>query len=235
MLGKLKGGSPFNTSRRISSPPKTSKTRGSDVSIESTDSVQLTQAKVPTKSRSLGLTAKLLTVGMAATALAGCFGGGASSAATTQQLQDPQVAELVQPANPFELIRMKDGSIAIDADLKHDDAYVLANGAAIRQDGGIDISKRTDENSTLCEQAQALGGTCVDSETVIVSDPNGNLVIETFAREGDPIHRIEAKPSDGISAGGVELNKLPSGTEVFSDNGSGLLTHDGDLQQYPGF
>ena len=67
-----------------------------------------------------------------------------------------------------------------------------------------------------------------------MQDPSGTLLIETFAREGDPIHRIEAKHPDG-SIGGVDLNKLPDGTEVFSDNGSGLLRHNGDLKMYPGF
>ena len=61
------------------------------------------------------------------------------------------------------------------------------------------------------------------------------MLIETFARDGESVHRLEAKPADGISGGGVELNKLPAGTEIFSDNGSGLLKHNGDLQAYPNF
>jgi hypothetical protein len=172
---------------------------------------------------------------MLTTALAGCLGGGPSNAAAAQQLSEPQVLEQVQPSNPFELMRMKDGTVAVSADLKSDDAYVLAGGAAIRQDGGTDIALRTDEGTSLCEQATALGGTCLNEEQVIVEDPSGPLLIETFSRDGESIHRLEAKPADGVSKGGVELNKLPAGTEVFSDNGSGLLHHNGDLQQYPGF
>jgi len=171
---------------------------------------------------------------MMTTALAGCFSGGPTNAMTTQQLTEPTVVESLQPSNPFELMRMDDGSIAVSADLANDDAYVLANGAAIRQDGGDDIAVRTAEGTSLCEQATALGGQCLNEEQVVLQDPNGTLLIETFAREGEAIHRLEAKPADGVSIGGVELNKIPAGTEVFSSNGSGLLFHDGAMQAYPG-
>lgn len=187
------------------------------------------------KTSSKGLLKKMLAFGMMATALVGCAQPGAADAINAQQLQDPVVQEMVQPANPFELMRMDDGSVAVSADLKNDDAYVLAAGAAIRQDGGAGIVQKTEEGTTLCEQAESLGGTCLNEEQVIVEDPSGPLMIETFARENEPIHRIHAKPADGVSAGGVEMNKLPAGTEVFSDNGSGLLHHNGDLQQYPSY
>jgi hypothetical protein len=201
------------------------------------DQVDVSQAVSSQKSpkSSKGLLTKILAFGMMATALAGCLSPGPGNATVAQQLTEPTVIEKVQPVNPFELMRMEDGSVAVSADLENDDAYVLASAAAIRQDGGVDVVQRTEEGSTLCEQATALGGTCLNEEQVVVSDPSGPLLIETFAREGEAIHRLEAKPSDGVSQGGVELNKLPAGTEVFSENGSGLLTHDGNLQQYPGY
>lgn len=219
--------------RRNASPPQAARLTGPTEQQSSTDQVDLSQARESqTKGLNTGLWSKLFTLGMLGTALVGCTGSGAVSGTLTQQLADPAVAEQVQPANPFELMRMKDGSIAVSADLKGDDAYVLAHGAAIRQDGGEEVALRTRPGSTLCEQATALGGSCLSQEQVVVNDPSGPLVIETFAREGEAIHRLEAKPQDG-SGGGIELNKLPAGTEVFSDNGSGLLRHNGDLDLYP--
>lgn len=220
------------------SPPPKAPVRNGKRPVQSsetiTDEVALSSGARTTPSNK-GLLTKVLSAGMMVTALAGCFAGGPTEALTGQQLTEPAVMEQVLPANPFELMRMKDGSVAVSADLKSDDAYVLAAGAAIRQDGGSDIALKTNEGTTLCEQAQALGGSCLNEEQVIVEDPSGPLLIETFAREGEAIHRLEAKPADGISAGGIELNKLPAGTEIFSDNGSGLLQHNGDLQQYPNF
>ena len=220
------------------SPPKRpssqSKVEADIAQTTPLDSAQITAASDKKSSPGLGLLGKLLTLGMATAALAGCGGSSGAAAPVGQQLTEPVVLEKVTPSNPFELMRMKDGTVAISADLQNDDAYVLAAGAAIRQDGGADIAVRTKEGTSLCEQAQALGGTCLNEEQVIVQDPSGTLLIETFAREGDPIHRIEAKHPDG-SIGGVDLNKLPDGTEVFSDNGSGLLRHNGDLKMYPGF
>jgi hypothetical protein len=197
------------------------------------DSATISAAQDPKKT-GLGLFGKLLTLGMATAALAGCTGSGPAAAPVAQQVTEPIVLEMVSPANPYELMRMEDGSVAISADLKSDDAYVVASRAAIRQDGGENIAFRTSEGTTLCQQAQALGGTCLNEEQVVVEDPGGSLLIETFARPGESIHRLEAKHTDG-SSGGVDLNKLPDGTEVFSDNGSGLLRHNGDLQMYPGF
>jgi len=198
------------------------------------DTAQIAAAVEKRSTPGLGLFGKLLTLGMATAALAGCGASSGAAATVGQQVSEPVVLEKVTPSNPFELMRMKDGTVALSADLQNDDAYVLAAGAAIRQDGGADIAVRTREGTSLCEQAQALGGTCLNEEQVVVEDPSGPLLIETFARDGDPIHRIEAKHPDG-SIGGVDLNKLPDGTEVFSDNGSGLLRHNGELQMYPGF
>lgn len=193
----------------------------------------MSDARPAEKSPNAAFWGKVLTLGMLSTSLAGCLAGGPSNAVIAENLARPAVLEKVQPANPFELMRMDDGSIAVSADLKKDDAYVLASGAAIRQDGGDEIAVRTKEGSTLCEQATALGGTCLNEQQVILQDPGGPLMIESFARDGEAIHRLEVKSADGISNGGVTLNKLPAGTEVFSDNGSGLLHHNGDLELYP--
>ena len=218
---------------KASPPSLPRQSSGAESKACDADSVKLSEAKDKSKSLGQSLFGKLLTLGMLTTALVGCSGPGAADQVLAQQLAEPAVSEML--ANPFELMRMEDGSVAVSADLQKDDAYVLAAGAAIRQDGGADIAVRTKEGTSLCEQAQALGGTCLNEEQVMVSDPSGPLLIETFSRPGEAIHRLEAKPADGISIGGVELNKLPAGTEVFSDNGSGLLRHNGELDLYPKF
>ena len=216
------------------SPPRRAEAqKTSDQPTRPTDSAEISAAGSKSRRVGMGLFAKLVTFGMAAGALVGCTGSGAANP-VAQQLTEPTVLEKVQPANPFELMRMNDGSLAVSADLAHDDAYVLANREAVRQDGGGDVAQRTAEGSTLCQQAEALGGSCEGPETAVVPTPDGNYIVETFAREGEPIHRLEARPQ-GQADGGITLNKLPDGTEVFSDNGSGLLLHNGDMQAYPGF
>lgn len=222
---------PRLTTRKFS-PPRLPLAKSTEhVSDAPMDTATVSRAQ-DKKKTGLGLMGSLLTLGLATAALAGCTGSGAATP-VAQQVTEPVIVQKMA-ANPFELMRMDDGSVAISADLQNDDAYVLAAGAAIRQDGGEEIALKTKEGTSLCEQAQALGGTCLNSEQVMVDDPSGPLLIETFAREGEPIHRIEAKHPDG-SIGGVDLNKLPDGTEVFSDNGSGLLRHNGELKMYPGF
>ena len=225
-----------NLHLKRSSPPRLDRgvSSASDGGAEATtDAVQISAASTSgNKPKGSSLVAKALLIGMTATALAGCFGGGPAPAAVSQQLTDPAVMEQVQPANPFELMRLKDGSIAFDAELGQSETHVDASTARVSADK-TEIAVRTNENQTLCEQATALGGTCLEDGSVKLNSPNGPIMIETLAREGESVHRIESRPVDGSFMEGVSLNKLPGGTEVFSNNGSGLLGHDGQLNPYP--
>lgn len=218
------------------SPPrlKTSQ-RSENAERVPSEEVSFSAAARSKSAESTSLMAKVLTVGLAATALAGCFGGGPASAVTSQQTTQPEVLEKLAPANPFELMRMEDGTIAISADLAREDAHVKPSSASIGFDSDANIAVKTQEGTTLCEQAETLGGQCLNEEQAVVPNGDVSYLIETFAREEGDIHRIEARPVGSDSLDGVSLNKLPDGTEVFSDNGSGLLRHDGSLQQYPDF
>ena len=218
------------------SPPRLGKETSSvaDSTVRTTsDAVQISAASTSgSKPKGQSFVAKALLIGMTATALAGCFGGGPAPAAVSQQLTEPAVMEQVQPANPFELMRLKDGSIAFDAELGQSEGHVDASSARVSADKS-EIAVRTDENQSLCEQATALGGTCLEDGSVQLNSPSGPIMIETLARDGEAPHRIESRPVDGSFMEGVSLNKLPGGTEVFSNNGSGLLGHDGQLNPYP--
>ena len=218
------------------SPPRLGKESSSTGDLTThapNDGVQISAASTSrSKPKGQSFVAKALLIGMTATALAGCFGGGPAPAAVSQQMTEPAVMEQVQPANPFELMRLKDGSIAFDAELGQSESHVDASSARVSADKS-EIAVRTNESQTLCEQATALGGTCLEDGTVQLNSPNGPIWIETLARDGEAVHRIESRPVEGSFTVGVSLNKLPGGTEVFSNNGSGLLGHDGQMNSYP--
>lgn len=129
--------------------------------------------------------------------------------AAAEQVVDGSTMEA---AMPFQLIREKGGDVVVVVqgnqvvNPAHQEAYRL-NGAARQAADQV--------GGTLCEQAQALGGDCVDP--ILVRIPNGKHGTLEIEQTGE--HSIWAgSTSIEREQGGVSVEGLKGGGEVFFFN-----------------